>query len=124
MDILKGLLIDPENQTITEVDVYPDRDGESHLSSMYSHLNCRQVYLARDILTFLPSGPADDVWFDEEGNYSGYLYMFQIPGYVPLIGKGLILGYDNMGRSTSHTLTPVDINLLRSGIRYYKRENN
>jgi hypothetical protein len=50
--------------------------------------------------------------------------MFQIPGYVPLIGKGLILGYDNMGRSTSHTLTQTDINLLRSGISYYERENN
>lgn len=122
MDILKGLLIDPENQTITEVDVYPDSDGESHLSSMYSHLECTQVYLARDLLSFLPSSPADDIWFDEEGVYSNCPYMFLIPNYVPLIGKGLILGYDNMGRSTSHTLTPVDINLLRSRICWLKRE--
>jgi hypothetical protein len=122
MNTIKGLLIDPENQTITEVDVYPDLDGDSHLSSMYRHLDCMQVNLARDLLCFLPSRSADDVWFDEEGVYSSCPYMFLIPNYIPLIGKGLILGYDNLGKSISHTLTAEDIDVLRNNIKWFKRE--
>lgn len=122
---IKGLLIDPENQTITEVEVTPDKNGETHLDSIYDHLNCTCVDVGRYLLEYLPSNPKDDIWFDDEGNYSNCPYMFLLPGYVPLIGRGLILSHDDSdGRSLSHSLSSADIEFLRKTVRWFKREVN
>lgn len=120
-NVLKGLLIDPETQTITEVEVYPDDNGETHLRSMYELLQCRCVDVGRNCLNFLPSSPADDIWFDDEGNFSDNPFRFQIPGLVPLVGRALILSYDGMGGSTSHTLTAEDIEELKFRIAWGRR---
>jgi hypothetical protein len=121
MDIIKGLLIDPENQTISEVELMQDAEG-TMLESIYEHLNCSCVDVARQLLTHLPSSPTDDVWFDYEASFSDCPYTFLIPGYIPLIGRGLILNYDDEGYCVSHMLTQQDIEVLRSTIRWYKRE--
>lgn len=120
-NVLKGLLIDPETQTITEVEVYPDENGETHLDSMYELLQCTCVDVGRNCLNFLPSSPVDDIWFDDEGNFSDNQFRFQIPGLVPLVGRALILSYDGMGGSTSHTLTAEDIKELRRSIAWGRR---
>ena len=72
MNTIKGLLIDPENQTITEVNVNPDSyagDDTSHLGSIYKHLQCSCVDVVRCLLEYLPNKPVDDVWIDDNGNY-------------------------------------------------------
>lgn len=126
MEIIKGLLIDPENQSITEVEITPDPyegGGASHLESMYKHLKCDCVDLARHLLEYLPSMPNDDVWVDDIGSWGNCPYMFMLPNYVPLIGRALILGHDDFkGESISHTLTAEDIEALRRSIRWLKRE--
>lgn len=121
---IKGLLIDPENQTITEVDVFEDVERESHLESIYKHLQCKWVDVGRNCLSYLPGKPVDDLWFDDEGNFSDCPYMFQLPRLVPLIGRALILSYDEDGRSCSHTLTPDDIEELRATVTWGVRERS
>lgn len=113
---IKGLLIDPENQTITEVDVIKDENQESHLASIYEHLKCSWVDVGRNCLSYLPSKPQDDLWFDDEGNFSDCPYIFQLPRLVPLVGRALILSYDDEGNSCSHTLTLDDIEELRATV--------
>ena len=116
LNSIKGLLIDPENQTITEVDVIEDAKKGSHLASIYEHLQCGWVDVGRNCLSYLPSEPQDDLWFDDEGNFSECPYVFQLPGLVPLVGRALILSYDDEGNSVSHTLTPEDLDVLRASV--------
>ena len=118
---IKGLLIDPENRTISEVEIAEDENG-STLQSMYQTIGCNCVDCGRGCLTWLPSRVRDDLWFDDEGLYSDCEDCFVIPGLVPLIGKGLILGYDNNGDCTSHTLTPEDVGMLKQRIVWCKRQ--
>lgn len=101
-----------------------DNEGSS-LQSMYKILNCEYVDVASGGLQFLPSNPLDDVWFDDEGNFSDCEDCFIIPGWIPLIGRGVILGVNiDNGESINHTLTYDDIAYLRTLIRFCKRVNN
>lgn len=113
---IAGLLIDPERRTITEVEVTGDAGRNSHLASIYEHLQCRWIDIGRNYLSYLPGKPKDDIWFDEEGRESECPYVFQLPGIVPLVGKALILSYDDEGNSVSHTLTQKDIDALRASV--------
>lgn len=117
---LKGLLIDPEKRTITEVEIPVDEDGGC-LNGMYKALGCSCVDVGRGGLDFLPGNPDDDVWFDDEGLYSECRYSFEIPGWVPLVGRGLVLGYDAEGECTSHNLTPEAVEILRNVMVWHER---
>jgi len=86
----RGILIDVENKTISEVEVVRDETG-SQLPSIYGHLKCS---------TFEVVGYdyENDVYVDEEG----LMYMnddtkfFKLKNYPqPLAGNGLIMGYDD-----------------------------
>ena len=118
---IKGLLIDPEKREISEVSIPADDDG-SCLEGMYSALHCTAVDVGRGGLSYLPSHPADDVWFDDEGLYSDCTALFLLPGWVPLVGRGLILGFDDEGNSVDHTLTAEDIEELKRTIRWGRRQ--
>lgn len=114
---IKGLLIDPEKRSITEVDILTGEDG-GHLESMYEHLQCEHVDVCGGGLDWLPGGCFDDIWFDDEGMLCEPEYFFQIPGWHALAGRGLILGRDSEGHSTSHTLSEIQIEVLRSHVRF------
>lgn len=118
---IRGVLIDPENKTITEVDVPADSNG-SYLTGICSHLQCEWVEVGRSCLEYLPSSPADDLWFDEDGNFGDGMFAFKTPRLVPLIGRGLILSYDDEGRCVSHTLTTEDIEQLNASIEWLTRD--
>lgn len=118
---IKGLLIDPEKADIYEVRIPVDEDG-SCLEGMYRAIGCSSVDCGRGGLRFLPDHPSDDVWFDDEGLFSGQTGMFKLPDWVPLIGRGLILGFDAEGNSVDHTLTPADIEVLKIVIRFGRRQ--
>ena len=119
---IKGLLIDPERRTITEVEIPVDEDGSS-LDGMYRALDCSTVDCGRGGLFGLPGRPADDVWFDDEGLYSDKHDGFVLPGWVPIIGRGLILGFDADGNSVDHTLSGDDVEALTRTIRWWRRRD-
>lgn len=119
--VIAGLLIDPANKSIQEVNVRYDEHC-SVLKSMYENLQCSCVDVGRRCVEYLPSAPQDDLWFDDEGSYSDCEYAFQLPYCVPLIGRGLILGYDGNGNCTSHHLTAEDIEMLKQTIVFHRRE--
>lgn len=116
---IKGILIDPETQTVAEVEIHADENG-SQLDSMYETLKCRYVETSSGGLDWLPGGCPDDVWFDEEAMLGEPEYFFQIPGWHSLAGRGLILGHDDECNSVSHTLSEVQIEELRNHIRYFR----
>lgn len=118
---IKGLLIDPEKREISEIQIPVDGDG-SCLEGMYQAIGCTAVDCGRGGLRYLPTQPDDDVWFDDEGLFSDKTTMFELPEWVPLIGRGLILGFDSEGNSVDHTLTPTDIEALKDSIRFYRRQ--
>lgn len=117
---IKGLLIDPENRTVTEVDIQAGEDG-SHLESMCKNLNCMWVDTSRNRLDWLPGGCPDDVWFDDEGMFCEPKHFFQIPGWQAIAGRGLILGHDSKGHSVNHTLNERQVEALRSGILFIQK---
>lgn len=113
---IKGILIDPENGKIEEVDVPVEKYG-STLRSLYRLIGCSCVDVGRGGLTYLPSHPVDDVWFDDEAALiEDPPGTFQIPGWVPIIGKGVILSFDKRDYSVSHTLTPDDLEALKKTV--------
>ena len=118
---IKGLLIDPEKREISEIEIPFDDDG-SCLHGMYEALNCTAVDCGRGGLCYLPSSPSDDIWFDDEGLYSDCEAMFKLPEWVPLVGRGLILGFDDEGECVDHTLTPEDIEVLKLTIKWGRRQ--
>ncbi|MDD4817310.1 MAG: hypothetical protein PHI85_05010 [Victivallaceae bacterium] len=118
---IKGVLIDPEKRTVSEVDVVLDHEGSS-LHGMYDVLGCSCVDVGCGGLSFLPSRPDDDLWFDDEGLFRGDdCGCFMLPNSVPLVGRGLILGCDDNGRSIGHHLTAEDIDVLRSEVVFMDR---
>lgn len=86
----RGILIDVENKTISEVEVVRDENG-SQLPSIYGHLKCSTF----EVVSY---NSENDVYVDEEG----LMYMnddtkfFKLKNYrQPLAGNGLIMGYDD-----------------------------
>ena len=117
---IKGLLIDPEKREISEVSIPFDDEG-SCLDGMYRALNCTAVDVGRGGLRYLPSHPEDDVWFDDEGLFSDCESMFQLPEWVPLVGRGLVLGFDDEGECVDHHLTADDVEALKHSILWGRR---
>lgn len=86
----RGILIDVENKTISEVEVVRDETG-SQLPSIYGHLKCS---------TFEVVGYdyKNDVYVDEEGLMfmNDNTKFFKLKNYSqPLSGNGLIMGFDD-----------------------------
>ena len=115
--IIKGLLIDPEAETIEEVEVKTENGNQ--LASMYELLKCDLVDCAGSGLNFLPSSCGDDIWFDDEGEFRANAARFEIPGWIPIFGCGLILSHDGEGNCLSHTLTNHDIEVLKEEIIFH-----
>ena len=99
----KGILIDVQNRTITEVEVTKD-SNDSELQSMYNHIKCEMV----DCVS-LNNG--NDVWVDEEGlqRLTPFSTFFKIEGYHEFLpSNGLILGYDDETGDSSDTTLTID----------------
>lgn len=118
---ISGLLIDPESNSVREITLQYDNEG-CLLYALYDALGCRAVDAASDCVSFVPSGAVDDLWFDDEGNFSDCEYTFQLPYCVPIIGKGIVLSCDDKGYSQSHTLTSDDIECLKSNVIFHRRK--
>lgn len=88
----KGILINPEAKTIEEIQI-----KEDVLKSLYEIIGCELVECIR-----LDNKNA--LWVDEEGFYNS-AFGFDLIGYSPLSGKGVILGYDHNGDKSDTTLS-------------------
>lgn len=106
----KGILINVNNETVTEVILKEDERGSS-LLSMREHIGC-------DLVACVSLGE-NDIWVDDEGllkinSDTKFFYIDDVG--EPLCGNGLIMGYDsNTGRSVSTTLT---IEQVKSKVRF------
>jgi hypothetical protein len=102
--IIKAILIDPFACTITEVEY--DGDDYKQIYPLLSHESMK-------VNTFTCAYPSslashDAVYVDDEGLFKNPQRFFLIPSNgQPLAGKGLVIGADDEGESTSAE-TPLE----------------
>jgi len=104
---MKAFLIDPDNQTITEVE-------HNGLEDLYRLINCHTVDAVRI--------DADDViYVDDNGLYvEPQPASFSYAGNpVPLCGKGVVVGCDDEGNddAPAHTLTSLTRRIKWLGVQ-------
>ena len=104
---MKAFLIDPEQQTISEVDY----DGEHH--SIYKLIDA-------DLFDVVRLAGSDVIFVDDEGLMKNPQHFFKLDGLTsPLAGKGLVLGTDRHGESTAPKL--ITLPDLQRLITFIKR---
>lgn len=90
---MKALLINPFDQTITEVDYSGD------YRNIYEHIGAGTFDVVRLPGHDLPC-ESDALFVDDEGLFKEDKRFFRVEGYYqPLCGKALVLGTDDEGRS-------------------------
>jgi hypothetical protein len=118
MNTVKALLIDPEKKSVSEV-VLQSKKG-CYLNSMYKLIGCNCVTVVYNAIP----GVTDDIWLDDEGFFNNPEFFFipPAPEYQEsnywLAGKALILGHDEEGDLTSHTIHQDQIGKLVESITF------
>lgn len=113
METVTGYLIDPEARTVTSVQVRKDDRGG--LDDIYAHTQC-------DEFTIAHINDRDDVVFvDDDGplKNSEYFFALQVDGEFvtqKLAGRGLVLGGDAEGNSTTPS---VSLDFVKRSVRFY-----
>lgn len=94
--IIKGILIDSEKRTITQVELEAD-----NIDQMHKLIKC-ECFTCVDF-----DGDGEEtVYVDDNGLLCNPKHFFRIPGYPEWIaGNGLILGTNRNGESISTKLT-------------------
>lgn len=86
---MKAVLIDPENQTVTDVEI-----EAGNLEQIYKLMDCRLV----DFVQLYPNG--DGVFIDDEGMLIEEQHFFHHINYDhSLAGKALLVGTGNEGET-------------------------
>jgi hypothetical protein len=92
---MRGILIDPDTRTVTEIETKGDLDA------MHGALT-RPGCARNDDINAVRITPHDDLWVDGEGLLKPDVPVFRLQGYDhPLAGRGLILGNNGAGESIS-----------------------
>ena len=94
---MKGILINPHEETITEVEY------SGNYKEIYSLIDCRtfDVAMAKE---------NNDLYLDDEGLFKdNQKYFRMIELGANYAGKGLILAHDDEGESTATTLTLQEV---------------
>ena len=96
---MKTILIDPETQTVSEVDY------SGTYTDIYTHIGA-SCFTCAGI-----GGESDDAIFvDDNGLLNDSGFVFSIADYpTPLVGKGLIMGCDAQGESIATTRTVEEV---------------
>lgn len=88
--MVKAILIDPFNQTITEVEY----DADGSYKQIYDFIGAQPF----TSIAVTPEFDGDRLFLDDEGLYRDHQRFFSIGDYPnPLAGKGLILGQNRAG---------------------------
>lgn len=99
---MKGILIDPFTETISEIEHSQD------YKEIYRVLSHEAVKV--DCFSVVSLSDTESLFVDDEGLLKDPKYFFMYDGYPqPLAGKGLILGLDQEGDSISTQFTVEDI---------------
>jgi hypothetical protein len=107
-ETMKGILIDPKNKSITEV------EHDDSLQDIYMHTDC-------DCITTVRIDGRDTIYVDDNGLFRNPQHFFTFRHYPsPLAGKGLVLGADQAGESISPEHTTIES--LEADIRWITRE--
>lgn len=97
----KGILINPENGTITEVGI------ENGLNAIYEKIDCDCFDLQR---LGYKGKQENDIYVDDNGLSGDVKFGFQFGENQPIAGKGLILGNNpNTGDSVNTNLTLEEV---------------
>lgn len=105
---IKGILIDVEKLTVTEVEF------ENELSSYYRLLKC-------DCITTAPFDEGHDVIVDDEGLLkTPFIGFFETPDGGEYAGHGLIVGFNDDGDWISHKL---NFETVKNSIRFNQYVN-
>ena len=100
---MKALLIDPESQTIKEIDI----SGKEDIAQL----------IGFDTIESDAVGDAGDrLYFDEECFLRGTEGRFQIDSVIPVAGKGVVVGTADEGATLRDVTTSVDD--LRNRTKY------
>lgn len=105
---MKGILIDVENRSVTEVEV----DTKDVLHSMYKLIGC-------ELVDRVSINGHDDIWVDDEGllTMTEKSKFFSYRGCPsPLVGNGLILGVNGKGESINPKITTEEV---RMNVKFY-----
>lgn len=98
MNTYKAHLIDPVEQTVTEVEI----DRDNGIEDLYKHLHC-------SIFTFVEiNDKHDGIYVDDEGLYAPnqVFFLHKDYPYQPLAGYGLVIGTEwETGDSQDPTVT-------------------
>jgi len=100
---MKALLIDPEQQTIEEVDV----GGRGDIARLIGYETLESDEIGPD---------GDRLFFDEECFLRGTTGRFQIDSVIPVSGKGLVVGSADDGASLKDVTS--DPASLRTRMKY------
>ena len=97
---MKAILIDPINETITEID---------HKGDIAKTIDTRMIEC-------VAIDKQDDIWIDEEGLLKGSNYFYKYKD-IMLCGKSLVLSVDEMGESKkcNHTLEEIKKDIIFIG---------
>jgi hypothetical protein len=107
---MRAVLINPHARTIWEIDLPDANDnakGEAMLAALTADFRSPVRAFDRVQLT-----AADDLWVDDEGLYATnnpVFYWDDDPIKRPLVGMGLILGFDQDGDSVAAKISIADV---------------
>jgi hypothetical protein len=104
---IKGILIDPVNRSISEVQV----DNGNFLESIYGLLGCNMVEAVS-----MGTTPESSLWVDEEGLFKRGNPAFAMPGVGPgmFVGKGIILG----DAGSESCATSITVRMVKSMVKW------
>lgn len=100
---MKALLIDPEQQTIEQVDVA----GHEDIARLIGYETLESDEIGPD---------GDRLFFDEECFLRGTTGRFQIDNVIPVSGKGLVVGSAEEGASLRDVVSDPDS--IRARMKY------
>lgn len=114
---MKAYLIDPVAKTITEVE---HEDNYKHIYTLLSGPNAAGAEVAVDLFTVVNIEGDDAIFIDDEGLLKADQAFFKFADFhQPLAGRGLVLGTNDEGDSTSPKCT---IDWLRERISWMTAE--
>jgi hypothetical protein len=114
MKNVRGILINPFAETITEV-----QHDVSDYRNIYAALSVPEHEV--DTFTALEVSPRDTLWLDDNGLLKGDTKFWQLEGFAqPLAGCGIILGHDGEGETVG---TAIPLEAVKAKVTFVGTKN-
>lgn len=106
--MIKAILIDPFNKTVTEVD--HDADDYKHVYILIQVQTFDSVHIGKF------QGYVNTAYVDDEGLFAEDQHYFAWGDRKELAGRALVVGIDDEGNTTAPTIT---IEMVKRDVRFY-----